>query len=89
MAPSERKAYTNAVLCLQSKPSKFAPGVVPGAKTRYDDFLAVHMNQTLVIHGTVCFQLAFLLHVILTYDVDQFSLVASSFHVELRASPSQ
>ena len=59
MAPSARQEYTNAVLCLQSKPSQFAPGVVPGAKTRYDDFVAVHMNQTLVIHGTVCCKLAF------------------------------
>jgi len=89
MAPSERKAYTNAVLCLQSKPSKFAPGVVPGAKTRYDDFLAVHMNQTLVIHGTVCLELASSILVMLTNDLDQFSLLASSFHMELRASPSQ
>jgi len=66
MAPSKRKEYTNAVLCLQSKPSKFAPGEVPGAKTRYDDFVAVHMNQTLIIHGTVCHQIDFFIHDILT-----------------------
>ena len=25
----------------------------PGAKTRYDDFVAIHMKNTLSIHGTV------------------------------------
>lgn len=53
MFPWERKAYTDAVLCLQSKPSKFPAGVAPGAKTRYDDFVAVHINSTLFIHATV------------------------------------
>jgi tyrosinase len=51
---SERKAYSDAVLCLMSKPSKFAPGLVPGAKNRYDDFVAIHINNTLSIHATVC-----------------------------------
>lgn len=27
--------------------------MAPGAKTRYDDFVATHINQTLSIHGTV------------------------------------
>lgn len=34
---SERKAYTDAVLCLMSKPSRLAaldPNLAPGAKTR-------------------------------------------------------
>jgi tyrosinase len=35
------------------KPSKLDQTRYPGAKTRYDDFVAVHMNQTLNIHGTV------------------------------------
>ena len=41
MAKSERKAYTDAVLCLQSKPSQMDPTVYPGTKSRYDDFVAV------------------------------------------------
>ena len=47
-----KTAYINAVLCLQSKPAK-SGAFAPGAKSRYDDFVAVHINQTLSIHGTV------------------------------------
>jgi hypothetical protein len=56
LLPFERKAYTNAVLCLMSKPSRLAaidPNIAPGAKTLYDDFVAVHMNVTFSIHATV------------------------------------
>jgi hypothetical protein len=35
LSNSERTAYTNAVLCLMSKPGKTDQTVVPGAKTRY------------------------------------------------------
>ncbi|KAG9230699.1 putative tyrosinase [Amylocarpus encephaloides] len=35
-----------------SKPSITDPALVPGAKSRYDDFLYTHINQTLSIHGT-------------------------------------
>ncbi|KAF2270213.1 Di-copper centre-containing protein [Lojkania enalia] len=52
---AEKKAYIAAVLCLTQKPSKLDPTKYPGAKTRYDDFVAVHMNQTLSIHGTANF----------------------------------
>ena len=41
------------MLCIQKKPSKLDPTKFPGAKSRYDDFVVVHMNQTLNIHGTV------------------------------------
>ncbi|KAI0905943.1 hypothetical protein F4823DRAFT_110886 [Ustulina deusta] len=49
---TEKKAYIAAVKCLQAKPSIADPTFAPGAKTRYDDFVAVHINQTLSIHGT-------------------------------------
>ncbi|KAI5779941.1 hypothetical protein DFH27DRAFT_364301 [Peziza echinospora] len=55
LSTSERKAYIDAVLCLQAKPSKSDPVKVPGARSRYDDFVAVHVNQTLSIHGTANF----------------------------------
>lgn len=56
MLPIERKAYTDAVLCLMTKPSRLAridPAIAPGAKTLYDDYVAVHMNNTFSIHATV------------------------------------
>lgn len=45
-------AYNTAVLCLLKLPSKLSPTLFPGAHSRYDDFVVVHMNQTLSIHGT-------------------------------------
>ncbi|KAK0653154.1 hypothetical protein B0T16DRAFT_407505 [Cercophora newfieldiana] len=55
MCKSERRAYVAAVNCLMSKPSKLDPVQVPGAKSRYDDFVAVHINQTFSIHATANF----------------------------------
>lgn len=53
LSDQEKKDYISAVLCLREKPSKADPAFAPGARTRYDDFVAVHINQTLSIHGTV------------------------------------
>lgn len=55
LSKKERIAYTNAVRCLMNKPSRFDPAEVPGAKSLFDDFVAVHINQTLTIHGTGVF----------------------------------
>ncbi|XP_014561310.1 hypothetical protein COCVIDRAFT_86748 [Bipolaris victoriae FI3] len=44
--------YISAVKCLMKKPSKLDPVDYPGAKSRYDDFIVVHMKQTPFIHGT-------------------------------------
>ncbi|KAI4626617.1 hypothetical protein J4E83_003769 [Alternaria metachromatica] len=52
MSAKERKAYISAVQCMFDAPSQSDPTLVPGAKTRYDDFVAQHINQTLTIHGT-------------------------------------
>lgn len=52
MSSSEKKAYISAVKCMLSSPSKSDPALVPGAKSRYDDFVAQHINQTRTIHGT-------------------------------------
>lgn len=41
------------MLCLLDAPSQLDPGKYPGAKSRYDDFVVIHMNQTMTIHGTV------------------------------------
>lgn len=47
---SERTSYIDAVLCMQSSPSHLNNTQVPGAKTRLDDFVATHINQTRSIH---------------------------------------
>lgn len=52
MSSSERKAYITAVQCMFTSPSKSDPAHVPGARTRYDDFVGQHINQTTTIHGT-------------------------------------
>ncbi|KAK3899123.1 hypothetical protein C8A05DRAFT_37278 [Staphylotrichum tortipilum] len=55
ISAADKKAYIAAVLCIQKKPSKLDPNKFPGAKSRYDDFVVVHMNQTLSIHSTGSF----------------------------------
>lgn len=55
LSKKERKAYTKAVQCLQEKPALTPSSVAPGAKTRFDDFVATHINQTLTIHYTANF----------------------------------
>ncbi|KAF3059613.1 hypothetical protein GL218_04835 [Daldinia childiae] len=55
LSKNERKAYTDAVLCLQSLPAKTPASVAPGAKSRYDDFVATHILQTPYIHYTGTF----------------------------------
>ena len=52
MSPAQRKNFIAAVKCLQSKPSALAPGQAPGAKSAFEDFVYVHMNQTMTIHLT-------------------------------------
>ncbi|PGH18781.1 hypothetical protein AJ79_00194 [Helicocarpus griseus UAMH5409] len=52
LSKRERKEYINAVLCLQKKEGRTPLSQVPGAKTRFDDFVATHINQTLSIHAT-------------------------------------
>lgn len=52
MTKRERKAYISAVQCMFSSPSQSDRTLVPGARTRYDDFVAQHINQTTSIHGT-------------------------------------
>jgi tyrosinase len=55
LSQQERKDYTKAVLCLQSKKANTPASLVPGAKSRFDDFVANHINQTLGIHYTGTF----------------------------------
>lgn len=52
----QRKEYIDAVLCLQSKPPLTAHQA-PGAKSRYDDYVVVHVQQTHRNHGSVRYPL--------------------------------
>ncbi|KAL0932341.1 tyrosinase central domain protein [Colletotrichum truncatum] len=55
LSKRERLDYVKAVQCLSSKPARTPSEVVPGAKTRFDDFVATHINQTFTIHATGTF----------------------------------
>ncbi|KAL4816800.1 hypothetical protein BDW67DRAFT_161573 [Aspergillus spinulosporus] len=52
LSKRERKEYIDAVQCLINSPSQIDPSFAPGARTRFDDFVAVHINQTFIIHTT-------------------------------------
>lgn len=59
MSEAQRKSYTDAVTCLQNMPPQVmtaaeAPSY-PGVKSRHDEYVATHINYTLVIHGTADF----------------------------------
>lgn len=49
----ERKRYVAAVLCLRSVKPALYEHEVRGTSSRYDDFQAVHINQSFIIHGNV------------------------------------
>lgn len=48
----EREEYIKAVLCLQSKPARAPKDQVPGALSRYDDFVATHATLAMMLHDT-------------------------------------
>lgn len=55
LSKKERKSYTDAVLCLQKKKTKTPASLIPGARSRFDDWVGVHINQTMTIHYTGTF----------------------------------
>jgi len=52
LSTQEKKNYISAVKCLMSKPAKTPSSLAPGVKNRFDDFVSVHINQTMEIHYT-------------------------------------
>lgn len=52
LTPKERIAFTDAVNCLHKLPAKTPASVAPGARSRYDDLVVTHIQQSLTIHGT-------------------------------------
>ncbi|KAL5325795.1 hypothetical protein ACEPPN_006928 [Leptodophora sp. 'Broadleaf-Isolate-01'] len=51
----EKDDYVKAVKCLLAAPSKLSSTQYPGAKSRYDDFVVVHINMTMGVHDTANF----------------------------------
>jgi tyrosinase len=49
LSDSERLAYIDGIKCLQERPSRLSD-TCPACKSAYDDFTAVHINQTRSIH---------------------------------------
>ncbi|KAH6847425.1 hypothetical protein B0I37DRAFT_144785 [Chaetomium sp. MPI-CAGE-AT-0009] len=50
LSADQRKKYIAAVQCLRTKPSTLDPVTTPGAKSLFDDFVAIHLMQTMNIH---------------------------------------
>jgi tyrosinase len=50
MAPEDRKAYTDAVLCLMDQPSNLDPDLYPAAINKYMDYAVIHVNRTQHVH---------------------------------------
>jgi tyrosinase len=51
LSSEEKLNYTAAVRCLMDNPATVPSELAPGAKSRYDDFVAAHINQTDFIHS--------------------------------------
>lgn len=80
-SPRHKKDFINSVLCLQRLPSRTPADLAPGAKTRYDDFVATHINQTLEIHYTVCHPFSLLKQVLI--ESGNLSGLASLLHLRV------
>ncbi|KAK8102402.1 tyrosinase [Apiospora sp. TS-2023a] len=52
LTTKEKLAYTSAIKCLMAKPPRTPLEKAPGVRSRYDDFVATHINATNTIHFT-------------------------------------
>ncbi|EEH36257.2 tyrosinase central domain-containing protein [Paracoccidioides lutzii Pb01] len=55
LTADEKKEYINAVLCLQKLESIWPQSEVPGVRSRFDDFVALHIQQARLVHFTASF----------------------------------
>ena len=62
LSKSARVEYIEAVKCIRKKPAKSSLKDVPGARNRFDDFVATHIVATPYVHKDVR-SLASLLHI--------------------------
>ncbi|KAG9770171.1 hypothetical protein KCU88_g6678, partial [Aureobasidium melanogenum] len=50
LAPEERKAFTDAIKCMMTKPSQLDQTLYPAATNRYMDYAVTHVNLTQQVH---------------------------------------
>ncbi|KUJ14989.1 Di-copper centre-containing protein [Mollisia scopiformis] len=50
LTKTEKLSYISAVKCMQTLPPETNTTVVPGARSRHDDFIALHINMTRSVH---------------------------------------
>ena len=59
MSQDDRKSFTDAIICLQQLPPQSMTGdqasLFPGVKSRYDEYVATHINYTYNVHMTADF----------------------------------
>ncbi|KAK8852237.1 Di-copper centre-containing protein [Apiospora arundinis] len=67
LSNEEKLDYTRAVQCLMAKPAITPVDKVPGVRSRYDDIVATHINQTRTIHRSGSF-LAWHRHYVWTFE---------------------
>ncbi|KAK4171012.1 hypothetical protein QBC36DRAFT_295759 [Triangularia setosa] len=53
MTIEQRSDFISATLCLMKAPSKAPKDQFPGARTRYDDFMAYHLTNAGSLHDTI------------------------------------
>lgn len=57
LSKNEKLNYIDAVKCIHEKPALTPSSIAAGAKSRFDDFVVTHVQQTYWVHGTVRFDL--------------------------------
>lgn len=55
MSNQDRKSFTDAITCLKQTPTSVDGNQYPGVKSRYDEYVATHINMTMQIHVTADF----------------------------------
>lgn len=55
MSNEDRKSFTDAIMCLKQTPTSVDGNAYPGVKSRYDEYVATHINMTMNIHVTADF----------------------------------